>query len=435
MRCRRRLVAAVVAWAAWGSAQATELRVALAANSDSDVAEGCRPDLPNVIPFTGNIAIIGDIEQAAEFGKDYKCRRGSQGSVDFVGAEMSLSADDRKAAVYALRFPVRIPRRARIVAANVTFTVMRGGGSELKRSIVGLVDARPLVGLEGKGNNLAQQRGATAAAVAWTGAPPSAPGSTFVTPDLATVVQELVDRDTWQEGEEGALLLLVQLPPAVTPQVRDQSGLPVLFRATKKASEAAANAGLARDAVIPVLRVSFDGMSFDDGAPATETENSAAGAALPLLLAVALVTALLFFVRHRRQQQQQHQCNTMKVAALGEQAKGHQDSAASTVTATEGVDKRVRAALAAAKTSAAAIAAATGRALRQGWQTAKARAAPLVHRNETGNVRDKAVVHYDDDEVIIVSSVKSVRHVATGGLGKDLKPMRNATAVNIENLV
>jgi hypothetical protein len=443
MRCPRRM-AVLVAWAAWASARATELRVALAANSNSDAEEGCLPLVPEVVP-----------------GPTFACLPFSEGSMDLAGAEMSLSAKHLTAAVYALRFPARIPRRARIVAANVTFAVKLGGGAELQRSIVGLVDAGPFS--DNRKGDLTKRR-ATAATVVWTGAPPqpnTVPGTKLVTPDLATIVQELVNSDAWDDGEQGALLLLFPLPPAAQPQLRANSAAPLLFRATKKGAQGATAAGLARDSVVPVLHVSYhDDASAPENLTMPPEMDSAVGTALALGLVAALVAALVVVVYRRRQQQQQQQQQQQKqqqvggrdskVSALGEQAKGHQDAASATATTAitdaataaasgDAAEKRARAALAAAKTSATALAAATGRALRPGRLTAKARAALQMlgqrkeQGQEQGRVQDRA--DDDDDEIIVISSVKNVQHMATGGLEKDLKPMQPAAAADIENLV
>ncbi len=95
-----------------------------------------------------------------------------------------------------------MPQGSTISSATITFTRVDSGGSEGTTTfqIQGQAadDAGTFVYVNGVGNNDISGRATTTANVEWTQAATLDP--TFETSDLATVVQEIVDRGGWTSG-------------------------------------------------------------------------------------------------------------------------------------------------------------------------------------------------------------------------------------------
>ena len=130
------------------------------------------------------------------------------GAVDLASSDLELVRESSTQTV-ALRFRgVAIPPGATILAAHVQFQVDETGSAATTLTIAGQAsdDAAPFARTT---RNLST-RARTAAAVGWT--PPAWPaagaaGAAQRTPDLAPIVQEIVDRPGWSSGNALALLV------------------------------------------------------------------------------------------------------------------------------------------------------------------------------------------------------------------------------------
>jgi chitodextrinase len=131
------------------------------------------------------------------------------GSVSRTSSDLELAVDGTRVQAVGLRFlDVRIPQGAPIVSASVQFTAdeARGGAASLVIHGEASDQAEPFTSSSGD----VTRRPTTTAAVAWT--PPDwntvgAAGPAERTPDLAAVLQEIVDRPGWARGN--ALVLVV----------------------------------------------------------------------------------------------------------------------------------------------------------------------------------------------------------------------------------
>jgi chitodextrinase len=151
------------------------------------------------VEFRVRIAASGDdVEQ-----------RLSDSSLDVTSSDLELIQAGSRVQLVGLRFlGVPVPAGARIVSAYVQFTVDETSSDAT--SLLLRAELAPNAAPFGTGSGLPSVRATTAASASWT--PPAwstvgAAGPDQRTPDLAALVQEVVDQPGWSPGN--ALVLLV----------------------------------------------------------------------------------------------------------------------------------------------------------------------------------------------------------------------------------
>jgi hypothetical protein len=133
----------------------------------------------------------------------------SSGKVGFTSSDLELVVDGTVVQTVGLRFGgVGIPRGASITKAYVQFQVRETGSGATSLALQGEASGNALPFANVSGNVSSRPR--TAASVAWS--PPSwttvgAAGAAQRTPDLAPVIQEIVNGTAWTSGN--ALVLVV----------------------------------------------------------------------------------------------------------------------------------------------------------------------------------------------------------------------------------
>jgi len=137
----------------------------------------------------------------------------ADGSMDLVDGSLDLTTDGSGAdQVVGIRFPtITIPRGAEIVSADIEFTVDKVTSDPTSLTISGELsgDAAPFSGA----TNDITSRATTTASVPWDGTstpamvPWSTAGDRFRTPDLSTIVQEIVSVGSWTAGNSLAFVI------------------------------------------------------------------------------------------------------------------------------------------------------------------------------------------------------------------------------------
>ncbi len=134
------------------------------------------------------------------------------GSVDLVSGDLDLAFDeagdpDRGEVIVGLRFGnVTVPQGSTITSATITFARINSEGTTTFQ-IQGQAadDAGTFVYVDSVGNNDISGRPTTTASVEWVQA--TTPDPTIETTDLATIVQEIVDRGGWASGNALAFVI------------------------------------------------------------------------------------------------------------------------------------------------------------------------------------------------------------------------------------
>jgi hypothetical protein len=130
-------------------------------------------------------------------------------SVNVSSTDLELVNDKGVDQIIALRFNnLPVERRSAITSAHVQFKVDETGSVATNLSIRGQAgdNAAPLAKLAG---NLSS-RPVTLAGIAWAPpawAIPGESGSLQRTPDLSSIIQEIVDRDGWIPGNSIVLII------------------------------------------------------------------------------------------------------------------------------------------------------------------------------------------------------------------------------------
>jgi hypothetical protein len=183
---------------------------------DGDKAVTAVFGLTDTDVFTRSFSILqgsDDAEEYLEFvNEDFPA-----GSVHLNSSDLDLTFDvtvggvgPNGEVVVGLRYAaVDIPQGAVIESASITFTRRAAGPGSVTLIFEGeaVDDAQTFV--YGPPANRATfgitSRPTTAASVQWTSTSPW--GATATTPDLASIVQEIVDRDGWQSGNALAFII------------------------------------------------------------------------------------------------------------------------------------------------------------------------------------------------------------------------------------
>jgi hypothetical protein len=140
---------------------------------------------------------------------DAEERMSSGGSINLTSSDLELTEDGTRLQVVGLRFRnLDVPREALILGARVQFTADETDSVATSLTIEGEAsdDATTFVEVDGD----VTSRPRTSHAIAWEPPPwtsPGAAGPDQRTPELAAVVQEIVDRPGWSAGNALALLI------------------------------------------------------------------------------------------------------------------------------------------------------------------------------------------------------------------------------------
>jgi cysteine-rich repeat protein len=131
------------------------------------------------------------------------------GSTSLTGTDLELVADGATTQTVGLRFRnVAVPQGAPILSAAVQFQADETSAIATSLQIEGQADDDPPTFTSAAGSVSTRPR--TAAAVAWTPPPWTVVGGAGAaerTPDLAAIVQEIVDRPGWAPGNALALVV------------------------------------------------------------------------------------------------------------------------------------------------------------------------------------------------------------------------------------
>ena len=133
--------------------------------------------------------------------------RVSNGAVNRGSGDLELTEDGSNLQVVGLRFPhLQVPLGAPIVAAYIEFTADEKGSDQTDLLFHGQATDNALHFESDDGD--ISSRPKTAASVAWPNVPAwTQVGATYDTPDLSAVIQEIVNRPGWSQGN--ALVIMV----------------------------------------------------------------------------------------------------------------------------------------------------------------------------------------------------------------------------------
>lgn len=96
-----------------------------------------------------------------------------------------------------------LPALAPILSAHITFTASAAGSTDVDSSISGELNVVP--NNFGNGANNVSNRPRTAAIVSWPSVPSVTAEQTFTTPEIASIVQEIVNQQGWNNNRTAAL--------------------------------------------------------------------------------------------------------------------------------------------------------------------------------------------------------------------------------------
>lgn len=153
--------------------------------------------------FNGRIASASDDKEQYNTGSIY------DGSTDLDLGHNSYG--DNSNILVALRFTnVDVPKKAVIHSANIEFVVRQNGAGDLDL----MIDAQDVTNAPALGSSgqYISNLSPTTAPVDWDDVPNSPTGEVLTTPDLKSIVQELVDAGPWSDGN--AMAFRVYLNPS-----------------------------------------------------------------------------------------------------------------------------------------------------------------------------------------------------------------------------
>lgn len=179
-------------------------------------------------PDAGATSAVVVIDRAIGTGSDDAEQRVNRGTVALSSSDLELSTDDSRVQTIGLRFRnITVPRAAAVTAAWVQFRVDEVSTGATSLTIAGQAADNPptFTGV----NADVSSRPRTTATVHW--APPAwrnvhAAGSRQRTPDLSTVIGEIVRRPGWAPGN--ALALVITGTGRRAAEAFEGSGAPVL---------------------------------------------------------------------------------------------------------------------------------------------------------------------------------------------------------------
>jgi hypothetical protein len=169
-------------------------------------ATGTEGTCADAVRFVRHASVVREVRIAS--GQD-DAEEHPDGTVDLTGAELELTQGTHGNQVVGLRFaPLRVPHGVRIKRAYVEFQVAEPGSDATALTIQGQAagHARSFAG----GAADLTSRPLTDASVPWSPEPWTVTGAAGVdqrSPDLAPVIEEILDRPDWLSGNALALLI------------------------------------------------------------------------------------------------------------------------------------------------------------------------------------------------------------------------------------
>ena len=163
----------------------------------------------DVLVSVADPSAAGVLEQRLTVGSDDAEQRVSNGGMSITGGDLNLAVDAGRPQLIGLRFPnVTLPPGAVIRSAWIQFMVDEVGSDPTSLTLQVEATANPATFTTAANNLGARPR--SAASVAWSPPPWTVvreAGAPERTPDLATLVQEAVNRPGWSSGN--ALVFIV----------------------------------------------------------------------------------------------------------------------------------------------------------------------------------------------------------------------------------
>jgi uncharacterized repeat protein (TIGR02543 family) len=178
---------------------------------------------PNAMPGEYSAAIASSSDDAEEFVNDPAVIGFPAGTTYTTSSDLELSYDTGSGTgsnqVIGLRFTgVTVPAGATITEAYIQFTARETDSTNTTLTIFAQDHANPDTFVAAQANNNISDRARTAASVTWTPAAWSAgaSGAAERTPNLAELVQAVVDLGDWAEGN--AIAFIITGPDTTTNQ-------------------------------------------------------------------------------------------------------------------------------------------------------------------------------------------------------------------------
>lgn len=163
--------------------------------------------LPGALPAADPSVVSIDVRVAAS--SDDAEDRLASGAVKLKSSDLELGEDKGRPQLVGLRFAgLSIPRGASITSAHLQFQVDEVNTGTTDLTIAGEASDDALTFTSSSGN--ITSRTTTAASVTWSPPPWATKGEAGAaqqTPDIATVIQEIVNRPGWQSGNSLVLII------------------------------------------------------------------------------------------------------------------------------------------------------------------------------------------------------------------------------------
>ncbi|MCU0280467.1 MAG: metallophosphoesterase, partial [Acidimicrobiia bacterium] len=196
----------------------------------------------------------------------------ADGSLSAGSSDLELTEDGGRQTVGVRFRGVGVPAGARIVAAWVQFTVDESSSTATTLQIRGVAEGNPAAFAGRYGVTL---RPLTSAAVAWSPAAwntVGAAGADQRTPDLAAILQSLVDRPDWSAGNSVALVFSGSGKRVAEAYEGSRSAAPLLHIDYQAGSGPVNQPPQVTAAAVPALitapgSITLDGTISDDGLP------------------------------------------------------------------------------------------------------------------------------------------------------------------------
>ena len=153
----------------------------------------------------------------------------SSGSMGLTGSDLELVYDRTDQQTVGMRFGVDIPQGASIVNAYLQFQADETGSGETLLTIQGQDTDNAPTFTTSRGDISSRPR--TTAAVAWSPAEWTAVGEVGPdqrTPDIAVVIQEIVNRPGWSSGNSLVIVITGTGSRVAESYNGDQAGVPLL---------------------------------------------------------------------------------------------------------------------------------------------------------------------------------------------------------------
>lgn len=159
---------------------------------------------PDSIPVGGGCINQTILKRVGDGNDDAEEDTSSHG-VSVTSSDLELPRDDHDQIVGVRFQDLNIPRGATILEASLSFEVDRQRSGSVSLRIRG-EDVDNAAAFTSSSSNISN-RTTTSAAVSWSSVPQEPENSVITSPDIASIIQEIVNREGWSSGNDLALLL------------------------------------------------------------------------------------------------------------------------------------------------------------------------------------------------------------------------------------